>query len=73
MVSMDSLSKHRALSREEEVDLSRSKKKVNNVHHIDFSEGVSENSLSPRSNNAWDLQNKSFKEKLVGEILGAYA
>ncbi|KAL0002179.1 hypothetical protein SO802_015960 [Lithocarpus litseifolius] len=38
-----------------------------------FSEGVSETDLSPRSNNIWDLQNKSFKEKLVGEIPGAYA
>ena len=68
---MDSRSKHRALSRDEEVELSRSKMKVKDVHHADFSEGVSENGLSPRSNNAWVSRNKSFKEKLVGEILGA--
>ena len=27
----------------------------------------------PRNNNAWVSPNKSFKEKLVGEIPGAYA
>nr|POE71314.1 hypothetical protein CFP56_59743 [Quercus suber] len=70
---MDSRSKHRALSRAEEAELLRSKKKVKDVHHADFNEGVSENGLSPRSNNAWVSQNKSFEEKLVGEIPGAYA
>ncbi|KAK9986529.1 hypothetical protein SO802_031480 [Lithocarpus litseifolius] len=70
---MDSHTKHRALSREKEVELSRSKKKVKDGHHAEFNEGVSENGLFPRSNNAWVSLNKSFKEKLIGEIPGAYA
>lgn len=70
---MDSRSKHRALSREEEAELSRSKKKVKDVHHADFSKGVNENGLFPRNNNVWVSPNKSFKEKLVGEIPGTYA
>ena len=46
LIKMDTRSKHRTLSREEEAELSRSKKKVKDVHHVDFSEGVSENGLS---------------------------
>ena len=70
---MDSRTKQRTLSREEEAELSRSKKKVKDVHHANFSEGINENGFSPRSNNAWVSPSKSFKEKLIGEILGAYA
>ena len=70
---MDSRTKQRTLSREEEAELSRSKKKVKDVHHADFSEGISENGFSPQSNNAWVSPSKSFKEKLIREILGAYA
>ena len=51
----------------------RSKKKVKDVNHADFSEGANENDSYPRNNNAWVSPNKSFKEKLVGEIPGAYA
>ena len=70
---MDSRTKQRMLSREEEAELLRSKKKVKDVHHANFSEGISENGFSPRSNNAWVSPRKSFKEKLIGEIPGAYA
>ena len=72
---MDSLarSKLRTLSREEEAELSRSTKKVTDIHHADFSEISSENEHSPRSFREGVLPNKSFKDKLVGEIPGAYA
>ena len=72
---MDSLarSKLRTLSREEEAELSRSTKKVKDIHHADFSEISSENGHSPRSFRERVLPNKSFKDKLVGEIPGAYA
>ena len=72
---MDSLarSKLRTLSREEEAELSRSTKKVKDIHHVDFSEISSENGHSPRSFRERVLPNKSFKDKLVGEIAGAYA
>ena len=70
---MDSHTKQCTLSREEEAELSRSKKKVKDVHHANFSEGIGENGFSPRSNNAWVSPSKSFKEKLIGEIPGAYA
>ena len=72
-LQMDSRTKQRTLSREEEVELSRSKKKVKDVHHADFNEGISENGFSPLSNNAWVSPSKSFKEKLIGEIPGACA
>ena len=72
---MDSLarSKLRTLSGEEEAELSRSTKKVKDIHHADFSEISSENGHSPRSFREGVLPNKSFKDKLVGEIPGAYA
>ena len=72
---MDSLarSKLRTLSREEEPKLSRSTKKVKDIHHADFSEISSENGHSPQSFREGVLPNKSFKDKLVGEIPGAYA
>ena len=72
---MDSLarSKLRTLSREEEAELSKNTKKVKDIHHADFSEISSENGHSPRSFRERVLPNKSFKDKLVGEIAGAYA
>ena len=66
-------SKLRTLSREEEAELSRSTKMVKDIHHADFSELSSENGHSPRSFREGVLPNKSFKDKLVGEIPGAYA
>ena len=72
---MDSLtrSKLRTLSREEEAKLSRSTKKVKDIHHADFIEISSENGNSPRSYREGVLPNRSFKDKLVGEIPRAYA
>ena len=72
---MDSLARSelRTLSREEEAELLRSTKKAKDIHHADFSEISSENEHSPRSFREGVLPNKSFKDKLVGEILGAYA
>nr|POE55904.1 hypothetical protein CFP56_76274 [Quercus suber] len=67
------LSKHRVLSREEEVELSRSKKKVKDVHHADFNDGASDGGHSQSHQNAWGSTRASFKEKLVGEMPRAFA
>lgn len=67
------LSKHRVLSREEEVELSRSKKKVKDVHHAEFHDGSSDGDHSQGHQNAWGSSRASFKDKLVGEIPGAFA
>nr|POE89423.1 hypothetical protein CFP56_01780 [Quercus suber] len=65
------LSPH-SLSREEQAELARSTKKVKDVYHAGFCE---EQTSSPPSLNQdvgpWNV-NMSFKDKLVGEILGAY-
>nr|POE58016.1 uncharacterized protein CFP56_76991 [Quercus suber] len=65
--------KHRVLSREEEAKISRSKKKVKDVHHGGFKVGNSEGGSSRWHQEAWGLPKKSFKDKLVGEIPGAFA
>ena len=67
------LPKHRVLSKEEEVELSHSKKKVNDIHHADFNDGASDGGHSQSHQNAWGSARASFKEKLVGEIPGAFA
>ena len=60
---MDSHSKHHVLSREEEAELSRSKKKkVKVVHHANFNEGSTESGHSQGHQNAWGLPKKSFKD-----------
>ena len=46
------LPKHRVLSREEEVELSRSKKKVKDVHHADFNDSASNGGHSQSHQNA---------------------
>ena len=63
-------------SREEEAELSRSTKKVKESHCEDSQQrpfyGIKPNIIGPsliKSNNI----KKSFKDKLIGEILGAYA
>lgn len=65
--------KPRSLSREEEVELAWSNKKVKDLHHTKFNDGSSEGSLPRNSQNAWSRSNISFKDKLIGEIPGAYA
>nr|POE83002.1 uncharacterized protein CFP56_42947 [Quercus suber] len=67
------LTKHRFLSREKEVELSRSKKKVKDVHHAEFNDGSSDSGHSQSYQNTWGSAGASFKDKLVGEIPGAFA
>lgn len=71
----DSSSSHEttnALQREE-VKLARSNKKVKDIHHVEFNGAVREDS-PPIDNLCLDPQTRaSVKEKLIGEILGAYA
>ena len=67
------MSKNRELLREEEVELSRSKKKVKEGHHADFNEALHENGHLQGGPSSWGAEKKTFKDKLVGEIPGAYA
>ena len=67
------MTKNRELSRKEEAELSGSKKKVKERHHADFNDGLSESGHSQGGQSSWGATKKSFKDKLVGEILGAYA
>nr|POE97730.1 hypothetical protein CFP56_75456 [Quercus suber] len=63
----------RTLSREEEVELARSNKKVKDISHAEFNEGTGEGS-PPRNNHLHGNQsNVSFRDKLIGEISGAFA
>ena len=62
----------RALSREEQEELLHSKKKVKDISHAGFQEGLDSAASSPRNDgNVWS-RTTSFKDKLVGEILGAF-
>lgn len=69
----DVRSKNRDLTREEEAELCRSTKKVKDVHHADFNDGSSESGHSQDAQKTWGASRRTFKEKLVGEIPGAYA
>ena len=55
---------------EEQEELTRSNKKVKNVGHAGFQEGLDMPSSSC-SNGFWN-QTGTFKDKLVGEVSGAY-
>ena len=71
---MESLARmNRELTREEEAELSRSTKKVKDVHHAGFNDGLSEDGQDHDLHNAWGTDRKTFKEKLEGAIPGAYA
>nr|POE69483.1 hypothetical protein CFP56_74936 [Quercus suber] len=72
-VTSDARPKNRYLSREEEAELARSKKKVKDVHHADFIDGSCEKEQFQEVQNKWGAPKTSFKEKLVREIPGAYA
>ena len=62
----------RALSREEQEELLHSKKKVKDISHAGFQEGLDSATSSPRNDgNVWS-RTTSFKDKLVGEIPGAF-
>ena len=60
------------LSREEEVELARSNKKVKDYHHVEFNDGSKESSPAPGQQSSGSFAKASFKEKLVGEMPGAY-
>ena len=63
----------RSLSREEKEELVRSKKKVKAVSHAGFCDGHSSGPASPNHDGgSWNL-NASFKDRLVGEIPGAFS
>ena len=63
----------RSLSREEKEELIRSKKKVKAVSHAGFCDGHSSGPASPNhGGGSWNL-NASFKDRLVGEIPGAFS
>lgn len=66
-------SKIRLLSREEEAELARNNQKVKDIHHAEYSESPRERSPSHETHSPWNQSNASFKDKLVGEILGAFA
>ena len=65
--------KPRTLSREEEAESARSNKKVKDIHHAEFNEGPRERSPPPFVQSFEPVDRASFKEKLVGEMPGAYA
>ena len=67
------MTKNRELLREEEAELSRSKEKVKEGHHADFNEALHENGHLQGGLSLCGAEKKTFKDKLVGEILGAYA
>uniref|UniRef100_A0A7N2MLB3 DUF4283 domain-containing protein n=1 Tax=Quercus lobata TaxID=97700 RepID=A0A7N2MLB3_QUELO len=62
-----------SLSHEEKEELVRSKKKVKVVSHAGFCDGHSSGPVSPsHAGGLWN-SNASFKDKLVGEIPGAFS
>nr|POE97443.1 uncharacterized protein CFP56_05438 [Quercus suber] len=61
-----------SLSREEQAELARSNKKVKNVNHAGFSESSDSRPPSPNQSQGRWSQDMSFKDKVVGEIPGAY-
>lgn len=71
------LIKPRTLSREEEVELAQSNKKVKDWHHAGFPERSNdqsgENPPPTDSSEHSNATNTSFRDKLVGAIPGAYA
>ena len=50
------MTKNRELLREEEAELSRSKKKVKEGHHADFNDGLSESGHSQGAQNSWGAE-----------------
>ena len=60
------------LSTEEKDELSRSNKKVKNVGHAGFKERLDTPSSSTGQSNGYWNQSVTFKDRLVGEVPGAY-
>nr|POE74016.1 uncharacterized protein CFP56_71534 [Quercus suber] len=70
---MTTLANSLALSREEQEELARSNKKVKNVNHSSFREGQDSMPSSPSfCHGPWNRET-SFKDKLIGEIPGAFS
>ncbi|XP_023888176.1 uncharacterized protein LOC112000309 [Quercus suber] len=69
---MSSQESSRALSKEEQEELVRSTKKVKDVSHVGFQEGLDSAASSPRNGRDVWSRNMSFKDKLVGDIPGAF-
>jgi len=46
---------------------------VKEGHHAEFNDGLSKGGHSQEGQNSWGTPKKTFKDKLVGEIPGAYA
>ncbi|KAK9996394.1 hypothetical protein SO802_021080 [Lithocarpus litseifolius] len=63
----------RTLSREEEAELARSNKKVKGITHAEFNGGSRDSSPSSENQATGFSTRTSFKDKLVGEIPGAFA
>uniref|UniRef100_A0A7N2M5G8 Uncharacterized protein n=1 Tax=Quercus lobata TaxID=97700 RepID=A0A7N2M5G8_QUELO len=61
-----------SLSREEQEELAHSNKKVKNVNHAGFSDSSDSRPSSPNQPQGMWSQAISFKDKVVGEIPGAY-
>ena len=59
----------KALSLQEEEELIRGNKKIEDRHHASFKKGENAN-IGPRLDQGF--VRKSFKDKVIGEILGAY-
>ena len=62
----------RILSREEEAELARSNKKVKDYHQAGFDDESSEGSPHQLVQDTWAHSKVSFKDKLVGQIPGAF-
>ena len=61
-----------SLSREEQEELARSNKKVKDVNHAGFSNSSDSRPSSPTQPQGMWSRTMSFKDKVVGEIPGAY-
>jgi len=60
-------------SREEEAELAHNNKKVKDISHVEFNDGTQTGSPLPKNQYSVATTKTSFKDKLIGEIPGAYA
>ena len=69
---MSSRGTSQSLSTEEEAELTKSNKKVKDIHHANFMEDNVNVEKELSWGKGYASHQISFKDKLVGEILGAY-
>uniref|UniRef100_A0A7N2MNK0 Uncharacterized protein n=1 Tax=Quercus lobata TaxID=97700 RepID=A0A7N2MNK0_QUELO len=69
---MSSWGTSRGLSSEEEAELTRSNKKVKDIHHANFMEENANTEKEFSWGKGHANHQLSFKDKLVGELPGAY-